>query len=187
MKNLIKKVFLTVMALIACVVIICLGFWLIDGRSPQAYFVAHALPQTTMEDYEKGKGDTTDKSIVEIPDGVEFPREVKQYKVGSMQVFESAAEDDSKPIVLLYPRWSLCKQLLVGALVGDGRMGRDNRVWHRDAQLSPAFPLYRQGCPSTDASALSTTAGALPCQAHHDYGRFCRRWFRPGLDTGVEG
>ena len=99
-KKLVKRVFLTVMALIVCVVIIGLGFWLIDGRSPQAYIVSHALPQTTMEDYEKGRTDMTDKSIVEIPDDVEFPREVKQYKVGGMQVFESAAEDDSKPIVL---------------------------------------------------------------------------------------
>jgi acetyl esterase/lipase len=99
-KKVIKKVCLIVTALVVCVVILCLGFWLIDGRSPQAYLVAHALPQTTMEDYEKGKGDMTDKSIVEIPDGVEFPREVKQYKVGGMQVFESPAEDDSKPIVL---------------------------------------------------------------------------------------
>ena len=74
--------------------------WFIDGRSPQAYLVAHALPQTTMEAYEKGKGDMTDKSIVEIPEGIEFPREVKQFKVGSMQVFECPAADDSKPIVL---------------------------------------------------------------------------------------
>lgn len=29
-----------------------------------------------MEDYEKGKTDVTDKSTVEIPDGLEFPREV---------------------------------------------------------------------------------------------------------------
>lgn len=65
MKKVFKKVFVTVMALITCVLILCLGFWLIDGRSPQAYLVAHALPQTTMEAYEKGKGDMTDKSIVE--------------------------------------------------------------------------------------------------------------------------
>jgi acetyl esterase/lipase len=53
-----------------------------------------------MEDYEKGKGDMTDKSTVEIPDNVEFPREVTQYRVGHMQVFEVEAESDSKPIVL---------------------------------------------------------------------------------------
>ena len=99
-KKILRRLFLTVLALIAAVIIIGLGFWLIDGRSPQAYFVAHILPQTTMEDYERGKVDTTDKSIVEIPDGVGFPREVTQYKVGHMQVFECAAEDDTTPIVL---------------------------------------------------------------------------------------
>ena len=99
-KKILRRLFLTVLALIVAVVVIGLGFWLIDGRSPQAYVVAHILRQTTMEDYEKGTTDMTDKSMVEIPDGVEFPREVTQYKVGHMQVFECAAEDDSKPIVL---------------------------------------------------------------------------------------
>ena len=99
-KKILRRLFLTVLALIVAVIVIGLGFWLIDGRSPQAYVVAHILSQTTMEDYEKGKTDMTDKSTVEIPDGVEFPREVTQYKVGHMQVFECAAEDDSKPIVL---------------------------------------------------------------------------------------
>jgi len=99
-KKIIKRLFLTVLAVIAAVIVIGLGFWLIDGRSPQAYVVAHILPQTTMEDYEKGKTETTDKSTVEIPDGVAFPRQVNQYKVGHMQVFECAAENDAKPIVL---------------------------------------------------------------------------------------
>ena len=99
-KKLFRKLFLTVIALIAALLIICLGFWLIDGRSPQAFLISHSLPQTTMEDYEKGKADITDKSNVEIPADVTFPREVSQYKVGGMQVFESAAADDSKPIVL---------------------------------------------------------------------------------------
>ena len=99
-KNLLKKLILAVVAVIAAVIVAALGFWLIDGRSPQAYLVSHILPQTTMEDYEKGKTDTTDKSVVEIPESVTFPREVTQYKVGDMQVFECAAADDSKPIVL---------------------------------------------------------------------------------------
>ena len=98
--KILRRLFLTVLVLIAAVIVIGLGFWLIDGRSPQAYVVAHILPQTTMEDYEKGKAETIDKSIVEIPDGVEFPREVTQYKIGHMQVFECAAEDDTKPVVL---------------------------------------------------------------------------------------
>jgi len=99
-KKILRRLLLTVLALIAVVVVVGLGFWLIDGRSPQAYIVAHMLPQTTMEDYEKGKTDTADKSVVEIPDGVDFPREMTQYKVGHMQVFECAAEEDTKPIVL---------------------------------------------------------------------------------------
>ena len=99
-KKILRRLLLTVLALIAAVVVIGLGFWLIDGRSPQAYVVSHILPQTTMEDYEKGKAETIDKSIVEIPDDVDFPREVTQYKVGHMQVFECAAEDDTNPIVL---------------------------------------------------------------------------------------
>ncbi|MBO4658474.1 MAG: alpha/beta hydrolase [Prevotella sp.] len=98
--RILKKLFLTVVMLIAAVIVVTLGFWLIDGRSPQAFVVSHALPKSTMEDYEKAKGDMTDKSTVEIPNGVEFPREVIQYRVGEMQVFEVAAEDDSKPIVL---------------------------------------------------------------------------------------
>ena len=99
-KKILRRLLLTVLALIAAVVVIGLGFWLIDGLSPQAYVVSHILPQTTMEDYEKGEAETIDKSIVEIPDGVEFPREVTQYKIGHMQVFECAAEDDTKPVVL---------------------------------------------------------------------------------------
>ena len=68
-KKILRRLFLTVLVLIAAVVVIGLGFWFIDGRSPQAYVIAHILPQTTMEDYEKGKTDVTDKSTVEIPDG----------------------------------------------------------------------------------------------------------------------
>ena len=99
-KKVFRKLFLTVLALIVTLLIVCIGFWIIDGRSPQAYIVAHSLPQTTMDAYEKGKTDMTDKSSVEIPAEVTFPRKVSQYKIGKMQVFESVAEDDSKPIVL---------------------------------------------------------------------------------------
>lgn len=100
MKKVFKSVILTILALIAILLIVCINFWLIDGRSPQAFIVAHSLKQSTMEDYKRNKSDMTDKSTVEIPENIEFPREVKQYRVGGMQVFESAAEDASKPIVL---------------------------------------------------------------------------------------
>ena len=99
-KKVIKKLFLTVVALIVIILLVCLGFWLIDGRSPQAFIVAHSLNQSTMEDYEIAKLDTIDQSIVEIPDGVKFHHDVIQYKVGTMQVFESSAENDSRPIIL---------------------------------------------------------------------------------------
>ena len=100
----VKKVFrnliLTVVTLIALIMILYLGFWLIDGRSPQAYIVTRLLSQTTIEDYEKGKKEMADKSTVDIPAEVVFPRAVTQYQVDSMQVFEIPAEDDTKPIVL---------------------------------------------------------------------------------------
>lgn len=99
-KKVFRKLLLAVLSVVIIILVAGLGFWLIDGRSPQAYVVAHSLTMSTMEDYKNTKGDTTDKSTVEIPDGVEFPREMTQYRVGGMQVFEMAAADDSKPIVL---------------------------------------------------------------------------------------
>ena len=100
MKNAIKTIFWTLVGIFAVIVIIGGAIWLIGGRSPQAIIVSRSLPQTTMEEYEQSKGDKTDKSIVEIPNGVKFPREMRQYQVGNMQVFHMEAEDDSKPIVL---------------------------------------------------------------------------------------
>lgn len=99
-KKILRKVFLAVAALIAVIILICLGIRLIDGRSPQAIIVTKMFPKNNMDGYYKAKADTTDKSTVDIPGDVSFPREVKQYRVGGMQVFEVAAEDDSKPIVL---------------------------------------------------------------------------------------
>jgi acetyl esterase/lipase len=100
MKNTIKKIFLTLVGFIAAIVIIGGVVWLIDGRSPQAIIVSHALTKSTMEDYKQTKGDQTDKSVVEIPDDVKFPREMRQYKVGNMQVFHMEPENNNKPIVL---------------------------------------------------------------------------------------
>ena len=98
--RILKKILWTVVGIIAAVVVIGGAVWLIDGRSPQAIIVSHAITQSTMEDYEKTKGDQTDKSTVEIPDGVSFPREMRQYRVGHMQVFHMEPQDDSKPVVL---------------------------------------------------------------------------------------
>ena len=99
-KKLLRKLLLAVIVLIAAVIIVGMGFWLIDGRSPQAFIVSHSLKKSTMETYVMRKAEKTDKSTIEIPDGVTFPREVTQYRVGHMQVFESPAQDDSKPILL---------------------------------------------------------------------------------------
>ncbi|MBP5513662.1 MAG: alpha/beta hydrolase [Bacteroidaceae bacterium] len=96
----IRRLFLAVLAIIVAIVVAGLGFWLIDGRSPQAFIVSKSLNQSTMETYEQQRGDQTDKSHVEIPDRIEFPRKVTEYEVGKMQVFECPAEDDAKPIVL---------------------------------------------------------------------------------------
>ena len=77
------------------------SLWLISGRSLSAIIISHALPQRTMEDYIKGRGDMTDKQLVERPAKVKFPREMRQYLVGSaMQVFHMEAEDETKPILL---------------------------------------------------------------------------------------
>ena len=98
--RILKKILWTVVGIIAAVVIIGGAIWLIDGRSPQAIIVSHAITKSTMEDYEKAKGDQTVKSTVEIPDGVSFPRDIRQYRVGHMQVFHMEPQDDSKPVVL---------------------------------------------------------------------------------------
>lgn len=99
-----KKTFIklgkAVMTIIGVILLVILGLLTIDGRSPQAIIIAHSLTKSTIEDYLKTKGDTTNKSAVAIPNGINFPREVTQYKVDDMQVFEVAAKDDSCPIVL---------------------------------------------------------------------------------------
>ena len=100
MKKRTKNVLLTLVGIIAAIVIIGGLVWLIDGRSPQAIVVSHSLPQSTIEDYEKYRGDTTDQSTVEIPGDVIFPREMRQYRVGNIQVFHMEPLDESKPVVL---------------------------------------------------------------------------------------
>lgn len=100
MKKWTKKVLWTLAGIVIAVFVIGGAVWLIDGRSPQAIIVSHLFPQTTLEDYTQQRGGMTDKSTVEIPDDVDFPREVRQYRVGGMQVFHMEAQDDSKPVVL---------------------------------------------------------------------------------------
>ncbi len=100
MKKVMKKI-LWLLAGIATALVVAGGaVWLIDGRSPQAIIVSHAFDKATMAEYEQVKGDTTDQSTTEIPGDVQFPREVRQYRVDGMQVFQMDAQDDGKPIVL---------------------------------------------------------------------------------------
>lgn len=100
MKKKTKKLLLALAGIILALIVIGGVACLIDGRSPQAILIGHAFDQATMEDYEQGKGDMTDKSNVEIPGDVKFPREMRQYRVGDMQVFHMEPQDDSKPVVL---------------------------------------------------------------------------------------
>ena len=81
---------------------------LITPRSPMAIIISHSLSQTTMEDYNKSRGDQTDKQLIERPALVKFPREMRQYLVGHMQVFHMEPEDDSKPIVLYIHGGAYC-------------------------------------------------------------------------------
>ena len=100
MKKRTKNVLWTLAGILIALLVIGAAIVLIDGRSPQAILVSHALTKSTMEDYEQGKGDKTDKSTVEIPEDAKFPREMRQYRVGNMQVFHMEPQDDSKPVVL---------------------------------------------------------------------------------------
>ena len=47
-KKLLRKLLLAVGVLIAAIIIVSLGFWLIDGRSPQAFIVSHSLKKSRM-------------------------------------------------------------------------------------------------------------------------------------------
>lgn len=100
MKKKLNKVMMWMASVVISIAVIVLAIWLIDGRSPQAIIVKSALKQMTMEKYENDMANKEDKSVTEIPKGVKFPREVSQYNVGSMQIFEVQAEDNTKPIVL---------------------------------------------------------------------------------------
>ena len=100
MKRRTKNVLLTVVGIIAAIVIIVAIASMVDGRSPQAIIISKLFNQATIEAYYEQRGDKTDKSMVEIPGDVKFPREMRQYRVGTMQVFHMEPQDDDKPVVL---------------------------------------------------------------------------------------
>ena len=95
-----KKILRTVTGIIVALVIIGGAVWMITGLSPQALIVRAFLKPMTMDKYEEAMNDKTDKSTTEIPAEVKFPREVAEYRIGGMQVFEVPAADDTKPVVL---------------------------------------------------------------------------------------
>lgn len=151
-KKLLRTLLLTLLALVATIALICLGFWLIDGRSPQAYVVAHSLSHSTMEQYEKEKVSTTDKSSVAIPEDITFPRPVRQYKVDGMQVFEVAALDDTRPVVLYIHGGAYCHNFSSrhwsamaewAEATGCGIVAPNYPLLYR-ATVKDAFPLMMQ-------------------------------------------
>ena len=46
MKNIIKKILWILLGIVVALVVIGAGFWLIDGRSPQAFIVSHLLTKS---------------------------------------------------------------------------------------------------------------------------------------------
>ena len=63
-KKLLRNLLQAVVVLIAAVIFVGMGFWLIDGRSPQAFIVSHSLKKSTMETYAMRKAETTGCGIV---------------------------------------------------------------------------------------------------------------------------
>ena len=100
MKKRTKNVLRTLLGILVAIIVLGVAVWVIDGRSPQAIIISHSFSQSSLEDYEQQRGDMTDQSTVEIPGDVKFPREMRQYRVGGMQVFHMEPQDASKPIVL---------------------------------------------------------------------------------------
>lgn len=100
MKKTTKNVLRTLAGIIVAIIVFVGIACLIDGRSPQAIIVSRSLHQLTLEEYAQQRGDMTDKSTIVIPDNVKFPRAMRQYRIGGMQVFHMEPQDDSKPIVL---------------------------------------------------------------------------------------
>ena len=100
MKKRTKNVLVALAGIIIALIVIGTAILLKDGRSPEAIDISQSSTTVTLEDYEHIKGDTTDKTTVEIPNDVNFPREMRQYRVEGMQVFHMEPQDDGKPVVL---------------------------------------------------------------------------------------
>ncbi len=97
MKKRTKNVLRTLLGILVAIIVLGVAVWMIDERSPQAIIISHSFSQSSLEDYVQQRGDMTDQSTVEIPGDVKFPREMRQYRVGGMQVFHMEPQDASNP------------------------------------------------------------------------------------------
>ncbi|MBR3527847.1 MAG: alpha/beta hydrolase [Bacteroidales bacterium] len=104
-----KTLLWTLTGIAAAVVLLLVGIKIFDGRSVKAIFVRQVLGFRVLNSakYDFDKADMTDKSTIEMPD-VKFPRPLREYRVGGMQVFEADAEDDSKPVLLYIHGGAYC-------------------------------------------------------------------------------
>ena len=99
----------TLTGIAAAVVLLLVGIKVFDGRSVKAIIVRQALGFRALDSakYDFDKADMTDKSTIEMPD-VKFPRPLREYRVGGMQVFEADAEDETKPVLLYIHGGAYC-------------------------------------------------------------------------------
>lgn len=97
-----KKLLWTLTGLAAALLLICVGVELFDGRSPKAVFVHEVIGFRALDlkKYEADRVDMSDKGTIEVPSGVKFPRPLREYRVGGMQVFEADPADETKPVLL---------------------------------------------------------------------------------------
>lgn len=99
----------TLAGIVAALFLFIVGIKVFDGRSVMAVIVRQALGfrALNLSKYDFDKADMTDKSTIDMPD-VKFPRPLREYRVGGMQVFEADAEDDTKPVLLYIHGGAYC-------------------------------------------------------------------------------
>ena len=97
-----KRAILTLACVITALVLAAAGVRLFVGRSLQAVAIHELIRFRALDlkKYEEDKADKSDKGTVVVPSGIKFPRPMREYRVGGMQVFEADAEDDGKPVLL---------------------------------------------------------------------------------------
>ena len=105
-----KTILWILVCIAAAILLLIVGIRLFDGRSPKAIIVHKVLGFRALNSskYEFDRADTTDKSTVSIPDGIKFPRPVREYRMAGMQVFEAEAADSAKPVLLYIHGGAYC-------------------------------------------------------------------------------